>query len=388
VIALLLAAAAATARTDAIDGVVKRAMAEGGIPGAAVVVVRNGTIVKNDVYGVADAELSVPVTTGTVFQLASSSKPFAGTAVALLADEGKLSFEQPIGELLPDLPETWRTITVRQLLDHTSGLPDVFSDVASGTMRAEGRDALLRALYETPLANVAGEAWSYDQTGYLLAQMIVEKLSGVGYEEFVEKRIFRPAGITNASFGDYFAIVGKRASYYKRQPDGTIKHYLFPFPQFLHTAAGINMTAAGAGKFLAAVFDKGLVKPQTRDAMLTPARLSSGDQRDYACGWVIYSVAGVRGYGHSGGSSSAFGAFPEKKLGVVISDKMEKTVVVAIERRVPHPVYGKMVTRTKRLKAHDEENSAKVGDTVRIVETRPLSKDKRWRLVEIMQRAR
>ena len=76
------------------------------------------------------------------------------------------------------------------------------------------------------------------------------------------------------------------------------------------------------------------------------------------------------------------------RTGLVVSDKMDKTVVVAIERRVPHPIYGKMITRTKRLKAHDEENSAKVGDTVRIVETRPLSKDKRWRLVEIMNRAR
>ena len=76
------------------------------------------------------------------------------------------------------------------------------------------------------------------------------------------------------------------------------------------------------------------------------------------------------------------------RTGLVVSDKMDKTVVVAIERRVPHPMYGKMITRTKRLKAHDEENSAKVGDTVRIVETRPLSKDKRWRLVEIMNRAR
>ena len=78
----------------------------------------------------------------------------------------------------------------------------------------------------------------------------------------------------------------------------------------------------------------------------------------------------------------------KSRTGLVVSDKMEKTVVVAIERRVAHPVYGKMVTRTKRLKAHDEENSAKVGDTVRIVETRPLSKDKRWRVVEIRQRAR
>ena len=78
----------------------------------------------------------------------------------------------------------------------------------------------------------------------------------------------------------------------------------------------------------------------------------------------------------------------KSRVGRVVSDKMQKTVVVEIERRVPHPVYGKMVTRTKRLKAHDEENAAKAGDTVRIMETRPLSKDKRWRLVEIVERAR
>ena len=90
------------------------------------------------------------------------------------------------------------------------------------------------------------------------------------------------------------------------------------------------------------------------------------------------------------GATNASGARGTRKVrtGLVVSDKMDKTVVVAITRRVPHPVYGKMVTRTKRLKAHDEENSAKAGDTVRIMETRPLSKDKRWRVVEIVERAR
>ena len=78
----------------------------------------------------------------------------------------------------------------------------------------------------------------------------------------------------------------------------------------------------------------------------------------------------------------------KSRVGVVISDKMQKTIVVAIERRVAHPVYGKMMTRTTTLKAHDEENRAKTGDTVRIMETRPLSKDKRWRVVEIVERAR
>ena len=74
--------------------------------------------------------------------------------------------------------------------------------------------------------------------------------------------------------------------------------------------------------------------------------------------------------------------------GLVVSDKMQTTVVVELERRVAHPVYGKMITRSKRVKAHDEENSAKAGDRVRIMETRPLSKDKRWRVVEIVERAR
>ena len=78
----------------------------------------------------------------------------------------------------------------------------------------------------------------------------------------------------------------------------------------------------------------------------------------------------------------------KQRVGIVVSDKMQKTVVVAIERRYPHPLYGKMVTRTERVKVHDEENTAKVGDRVRIMETRPLSKDKRWRVVEIVERAR
>ncbi len=88
----------------------------------------------------------------------------------------------------------------------------------------------------------------------------------------------------------------------------------------------------------------------------------------------------------SNGQATSRGA-RKSRVGIVVSDKMQKTVVVRLDRRVPHPVYGKMVTRTKKVKAHDEENAAKVGDTVRIVETRPLSKDKRWRVVEIVGRA-
>jgi small subunit ribosomal protein S17 len=91
---------------------------------------------------------------------------------------------------------------------------------------------------------------------------------------------------------------------------------------------------------------------------------------------------------NAGGQAGHARRSRKSRVGTVVSDKMQKTVVVAIERRVAHPVYGKMITRTTHLKAHDEQNASKAGDTVRIVETRPLSKDKRWRVVEILERAR
>ena len=80
--------------------------------------------------------------------------------------------------------------------------------------------------------------------------------------------------------------------------------------------------------------------------------------------------------------------FRKQRVGVVVSDKMDKTIVVAVKTKVLHPLYGKTVNRTTKFKAHDENNECGIGDTVRIMETRPLSKDKRWRLVEIVEKAK
>ncbi|MDL2235659.1 30S ribosomal protein S17 [Christensenellaceae bacterium OttesenSCG-928-L17] len=84
----------------------------------------------------------------------------------------------------------------------------------------------------------------------------------------------------------------------------------------------------------------------------------------------------------------ALRGYRKTRTGVVVSDKMDKTIVVAIRTKVRHPLYGKMVNRTRKFKAHDEENACGIGDTVKIMETRPLSKDKHWRLVEILEKAK
>ena len=81
-------------------------------------------------------------------------------------------------------------------------------------------------------------------------------------------------------------------------------------------------------------------------------------------------------------------AFRKTRIGTVVSDKMDKTIVVAIETNVQHKLYHKIIKRTYKLKAHDENNECNIGDIVKVMETRPLSKDKRWRLVEIVERAK
>ncbi|PIF01941.1 MAG: 30S ribosomal protein S17 [Draconibacterium sp.] len=78
----------------------------------------------------------------------------------------------------------------------------------------------------------------------------------------------------------------------------------------------------------------------------------------------------------------------KERVGVVVSDKMDKTIVIAVRRKVKHPIYGKFINKTSKFYAHDEKNTCNIGDTVRIMETRPLSKNKCWRLVEIIERAK
>jgi CubicO group peptidase (beta-lactamase class C family) len=313
-----LAGCAFAASADPIDDYVRAEMASRGVPGLALAVVRGERVVKESAYGVADLELKVPATTKTVFQLASATKPFTGVAVALLVDDGKLAFDRPIGTILPDLPAAWREVTVRQLMNHTSGLPDVFADKEAGTMRAEGRDALLAALYAAPVDNPPGTVWAYDQTGYLLIGMIVEKVSGLRYEEFVAKRILQPLGMSSSTFGDYFDVVPGRAAYYRPDDTGRLRHYLFPFPTFLHTAAGLNTTLGDLRRFLDAVWSGRLISAGSRAAMLEPARLADGTTHDYACGWVGYKIAGKTAWGHSGGGTAAFATFPDDDLSVIV----------------------------------------------------------------------
>lgn len=306
-----------SAKADEVDIFVKSAMRERHIPSVSIAVIKNNKIIKQKAYGTANLEQNVLATPQTVYQLASATKTFTGTAVMYLAERGKLSLDQKINEFLPDVPLSWNGVTVRQLLNHTSGIPDVFSNIKTGTMLADNRDELVKKLFALPLVSQPGEKWAYDQAGYLFLGMIVEKVSGMPFEEFITQKFLRPNGITSASFGDYKEVVTNRATYY-REEDGKLRHYWFRFPTFLHTAAGLNITAGDLAKWDIALSTGKIIKPSSMNEMYAPAKLNNGETFDYGSGWAIHKRSRHNSVGHSGGYSAAYERFLDDKITVIV----------------------------------------------------------------------
>jgi len=315
--------AAESAPADAIDRVIEAAMAEDGLPGLSLVVGRAGAVVKQAAYGEASLELHVPATLQTVYPIASATKSLSSTALFLLVAEGKFSLEDSIVELLPDLPEKWLEVTVQHLLSHTSGLPDITLEPGREPLIASSRTEALAKLRELPCAPV-GTRWSYNQTNYMLVQMLVEKYGGRPFEEFVSERLFAPLGMKTALFGDADDVVPGRASMYERR-DGVLRPRQSRFPGFVRAAAGVNASVEDWYRW-ADAWAHGRVLPRAQlERQWAPAELASGARvslggtGSYGCGLALDTRAGRRSAGHSGGGNAAFCYFLDEDLLIVLA---------------------------------------------------------------------
>jgi CubicO group peptidase (beta-lactamase class C family) len=342
-----VASGKARARTDAptegfrlpseqmLDAYVKDEMRKRHIPGLSLVVLHDGQVIKRKGYGLASVELSVPAAPETVYQLASTTKIFTGTAVMLLVEEGRLSLDERVTKLLAGLPAAWDDITVRHCLTHTSGLPDaVLSDDTDEVIAPTGPEAL-RKLSAMPLLSTPGEKWEYNQTGYMLLGMIVEKLSGQTFEEFLARRFFRPLGMTSTVFGDSGAVVRGRSSLYTRyvlregklvdSPDQRLRTTQFIYPDYLHTGAGLNSSASDMAKWDAALSAGRVLKQSTLASMWTAVKLKDGrafrfddSTLGYGGGWMVDDTPGHKSVGHTGGDSTAYIRFLDDRLSVIV----------------------------------------------------------------------
>ena len=306
---LAMIAMAADARADRVDDLVRSEMDARHIMGAALAVVKDGKLVKQRAYGLANVELGVKTTMDTVFEIGSVTKQFTATLVMMLAEEGKLSLDSPLSTLLRGTPDIWAGITLRHILSHTSGLVS-FTDLPGFEVWQNLDSAKFVAkLAVHPLAFKPGEKFEYCNTGYVLAGYAIERLTGKPYRQVLRERIFQPLGMTAAGDRDPREIVKGRASGYDWVA-GRLVNRSGDLSE-LGGAGAIACTVPDLVKWNEAIDSGKLVMPESLKAMWTPGALNDGRPTGYGLGWRIGEYRGERLIAHSG-STSGFSASLEK----------------------------------------------------------------------------
>lgn len=334
---LTTSAGSAQSPLDArVDSIVKSAMARRLIPGAAVVVVKDGQVVKKSVYGVASIELDVPATTSTLFQIASATKNVTGVAIMQLVEAGKFRLDDRVYDLLPKLPASWKSATVRQLLSHTSGLPDMILDPDKGIWLPGGPDSVIAQIAGHPV-KPAGSEWSYNQTNYMLLGMLIERYGGLPYRDYFQQRVLAPLGVTGAVFGDTRTVTTGRATEYTRLgiPQGAskftdLKAFSYEYPDALYTAAGMFISADDMGRWLQGVARGATLSKASFDEMTTTVTLSDGKPFHvpdtpigYGLGWITMDTPQHRSVGGAGGGRAAVMYYPSDRLGVAVLTNLQ-----------------------------------------------------------------
>jgi CubicO group peptidase (beta-lactamase class C family) len=309
------------AYADKVDDFVKAKMERNHIPGVAVAVIRNGKVEKLANYGSANLEWDAPVTPDTAFQIASSTKPFTGTALMMLVEEGKISLDDPISKYVPDTPESWSKITVRNLSTHSSGISD-----GPAPQGDKSVGAFVKAAIARPLAYQPGERAAYGLSDFVVLTYIIEKVSGKPFTEFLAERIFKPLGMTGTRFDEAVEegairksqLIRHRASVYNW--DGSKQNvYAFLYGNWTYSAGGLYSTISDLSKFFAALDEGRLLKPAALDAMWKREKLGNGKTNGYGVGWVVGSYNGHPTVGHSGGPAlSDIIRFPEDKTTIIV----------------------------------------------------------------------
>ena len=293
-------------------------------PGCAVGVGVGGKPVLTRGYGMADLEHDVANDAETIFEAGSVSKQFTAAAVLLLARDGKLSLDDPVRKYIPELPDYGVPLTIRHMLTHTSGLRD-WGEVAGiagwprGTRVHTHAHVLDIVSRQKALNFTPGTDWSYSNTGYNLAAIIVSRVSGKSFADFSRERIFQPLGMTHTSWrDDYTRIVKHRAIAYERAADGY--HEDMPFEN-VHGNGGLLTTVGDLLRwnenFVSPVVgDQGFVTEQQ-----TRGRFSDGKEHEYGLGLYIRPYRGVMEVGHSGstaGYRAYLARYPERQVSVAV----------------------------------------------------------------------
>lgn len=307
--------------------------ADGGVFSGAVIVARDGIPLFRHAYGMADREWAIPNTPDTVFRIGSITKQFTAAAILKLAEAGSLSLDDPAIRYLPELPPAWAPVTIRMLLNHSSGLPNVTALPGYATQLGRIERSPMETvglLYREDLLFPPGSGHEYSNTGYILLAGLIERITGQSFARYLNDAILAPAGLASTRDADPGAILPRRASGYRRV-SGEWRHAL---PLAASAPSGAGMLASTLDDLVAwdrALFSGRLLSEASRRAMVTDYG------HGYGLGLYIGTAYGQRLWSHGGfisGFSAIKDSYPDLGLTIVVLGNSEIVPAQALSRQL------------------------------------------------------
>jgi len=317
---LAIAAGAAAQGVAEVDAIVKKVLDANAAPSVGVAVVRDGKVIVAKGYGLTDVAAGTKADENTGFQIASVTKQFTAAGIMLLVEEGKIKLDDPLSKHVADVPQKWDAVTIRQLLNQVSGIPNYTAGGKLVSDKTYTKPEIVGLVRDVPMSFDPGTRWEYSNTNYFLLGMVIEKVSGKSYPDYMRDRIFKPLGmdssvintsglaIRNAAAGHIFA----NGKWEKSGNDDPSQ----PF-----AAGAIVSTPTDMGKWAAAVSEGKLPKKSSWDEAFAPAKLSDGKLTNYGFGWEVGTPGDVGYVAHSGGIrgfNSYHVRFPSENVSVVV----------------------------------------------------------------------
>ncbi len=325
-------------QAGSIDRFVAEEMAREQVPGIAVGIYRRGQILLAKGYGLANVELNVPVKPETIFQSGSVGKQFVSAAVMMLVEEGKIGLDDSITKYFPNAPASWKPILVKNLLSHTSGLAEYETGERSGPkgpfyLRLDfSEDELVEKVEALPIEFAPGERWNYRNTNYLLLGVLVHKVTGAFYGDFLQERIFKPWYMRSTRIISDKEIVPNRSAGYELVAR-KLQNQDWVSPTFNSTGDGtIYFNVLDLAKWDEALYGTSLLKQSSLDRIWTVFALNNGQPNpaSYGFGWSISSVNGHKLIAH-GGAWQGFTCFIQR----YVDDNLTVVVLTNLSRANP-----------------------------------------------------
>jgi CubicO group peptidase (beta-lactamase class C family) len=305
-----------------IDRAAHDVLTETGVPSASVAVVKDGAIAYLQAYGDARLEPKTPAKSDMRYSIGSISKQFTAASMLLLQEDGKLSLDDPVGKYVPNLTRA-NEVTIRQLLSHTSGYQDYWPQdyVPPFMLQAITSEKILELWAHKPLDFDPGTRWQYSNTNYVIAGVIVEKVSGMPLLQFLQTRVFNPLAMKSVANIDQEKLGDTDATGYMRYGLGPLR----PAPKegkgWLFAAGELAMPAADLARWDISIMDQKLLKPTSYQELETEVRLKSGVGTQYGLGVDVAMFSSHRMLSHGGevsGFTTQNNVFPDDRVAVVV----------------------------------------------------------------------